>query len=72
MTKNELGIGIKLIEGAYRKKLDKDEIDIWWLIFKNEDFDKFKNNVINYIENNHYLPVIADIKNPPIKFAELV
>lgn len=71
MKKNEMLSCIKKIEMAYRKKFEKEEVELWWEIFANEELETFKMKVMLAVKQCHYMPVIADVNNAQPELMQL-
>ncbi len=73
MTIDEFKPIIKTLRIAYRRDgflSDNDQIDLWYIRFKETKQHVLVNAVNNYIDNNTFQPTIADIKSECRKIEE--
>ena len=52
---------MKILSSSYNKDFTSDDLQIWFLQFKNEDFENTYKAVNNLIRKSKFMPSIADI-----------
>lgn len=72
MNKNEVIELIKLIDvyfpGRVKTEDPKRLIEAWTIALEGQDFEKVKQNLIEYVRTSHFPPTIADLiaANKPV------
>ena len=66
MNIQEFKEGIELLQNNYHKKLSKEELNLFYDSLKNMTKDDYLNNIKKHIENNKYMPSIAELKQEEI------
>ena len=62
MKKEEFKQGFAYLNVAYNKDFTKEQLDVWYDFFKEDDFENFRNAVKSIILKNKYMPSIAELK----------
>lgn len=63
MDKNTFLKSISVLESAFKEKMSKGAINIYWARLKNYNDKKFKEAVIRCTDELNYFPKIAELKN---------
>lgn|SRR5574344_216691 len=61
MTTEEFIKIMKILSLSYSKDFDEDTIKVWYMQFKNIEFDIFKKSVNEIIQKNKFMPSIAEL-----------
>lgn len=54
--------GMKFLGIAYNKEFNKEQCEVWYDFFKNEDYEVFRKAIKRIISKSQYLPSISEIK----------
>lgn len=63
MKTDEFLDGIKKLELAYNKKFSKDKLNLWYEKLKVMNYTEYMSRIDVLIENNDYMPNVAEILN---------
>lgn len=76
MKREEFVKCMGFLSSAYKQDFNKDELNVWYEFFKDDNLENLKQVIKNIILKNKYLPSIAELKeelnyinNPQLKIS---
>ena len=76
MKREEFVKCMGFLSSAYKQDFNKDELNVWYEFFKDDNLENLKQVIKNIILKNKYLPSIAELKeelnyinNPQLKLS---
>lgn len=70
MNEKDFTKAMVFLSRAFGKDMTKEQLNVWYSFFQNEDFETFKQAIKIVAEQNNYFPSIAQLKEEIKKLTE--